>query len=483
MRFSSLLRLHRSTFVLIAVSLMVGVVANLGGDYHPPDVVTKINSIDFGWPCVYGQAVSHKSGSPIILSLWNHTQINEWHFGGLLIDLVVLLLIVGAVAAIWEWRRRKIKHLLQFTLADVFLGSLLVAGFYGFERYLCRDMFTERELRLTYQNPWSLDVNGQQMGVAEGSYSLNQDVPADWFWEFFRVPHTHRPYRRLRLRVQDNRGRQLTAKQEELLGRLRNVREVSFWCGISDGKVFNHWSQLQSLTFPYPNDQILTSLPELPHLHALRLGTGKFSDVGLLSLSRQPALRELFLFMCEIQGGSTFERLTTVEELGLQQVSLEQTGLDALSKMPALRDLEIQLMIDLKVPVLDWGSLSRSPQLRNLVISPALTMATRRSSNSITADSVGIEELTLASFSRIPHLETFSIRSVGITDEGVKQLAAAPRLRSLQIISLDGSLTDATLHYFAQQQLPATIILHSQSFSDEALQNFRQKLLQSSASR
>jgi len=466
--------IHRSTLILAVLVFVLGIAANFGGDYHPPEFGESTARISFGWPWAYGDWEGYSTEfnkhrrSP--WTFWRVDYVDVWYPFAFVENLLALLLIVTSLAALWEWRRRKVKHLWQFTLADILLGSLAIMAFYGVERWLCRDVFAEREFRLTLDNPMMFDEVGQSLGVAERRFSDNQDVPADWFWELFSIPETHRPYRRLALhlgRSLDEGPKQLTARQLELLGRCRGLREFScYGFTVDDVRPLKSWSQLRLLELIQVSDTQLRGLPSMPQLQSIGFCEGEVSDNGVRELHRQTKLRSLQLEHCPKVTGSGFTSLTTVEELDLNQLALNNQGLVALGEMPKLLSIHLELLIDPDNPQpLDWRPLGKARNLQRITI--AGNSPYRGSDTPIVHE---INDDGLAAIATLPQLSQLSVRSTLITDEGVRSLGAATSIHHLRIDSRHGLLTDATLDFFAEMKRPSYLTIIGEAFSKEAIQ-------------
>lgn len=465
--------IHRSTLVLAVLVFVLGIGANFGGDYHPPEFGEDTARMSFGWPWAYGdwERNGYSNYGFDRWTFWRIDRVNVWYPFAFVGNLLALLLIVTSLAALWEWRRRKVKHLWQFTLADILLGSLAVMAFYGVERWLCRDVFAEREFRLTLENPWMFDGGVQSLGIAESWLSHNQDVPADWFWQLFSIPETHRPYRRLKLELLRNKGEYLkmTDRQLELLSRCRNL--WAFHCSgfsLGDVRVLRTWQQLRSLQLHCPiDDANLRDLPTFPQLQLLGLFNGQMTDAGVGELQRQPQLRSLGLVDCERVTGTTLSSLTTVRELNLSRMKLNDQGLFSVTQLPELRRLYLQLRIDPhnRQP-LDWRFLAQSQQLIYLSID-----GNRWNSQFSPTEFHEIDDAGLAAIATLPKLGELFVGSTLITDDGVRSLAGATKIHHLRIEARHGSLTDSTLDFFAEMKRPSYIAIIAETFSKDAIQH------------
>lgn len=469
--------IHRSTLVLAVLVFVLGIAANFGGDYHPPEFGESTARMSFGWPWAYGDWERDRYNNFRFdrWTFWRLNQVNIWYPFAFVGNLVALLLITATIGAIWEWRRRKIKHLWQFTLADILLGSLAVMAFYGVERWLCRDVFAEREFRLTLENPWMFDGGGQSLGIAERPFSHNQDVPADWFWELFSIPETHRPYRRLALRLHLSRSvgdeiPTMGARQLELLGRCRELRE--FACSafkLNDDSELKPWPVLQMLQLIDVDDTQIRSLPTCPELQEVYFYHGTLTDNGLRALQRQPNLKHLYLYNLVRIDGTGLSSLTTGEALSLRHLKLNNQGLSALGEMPELRMLDLTLLIDYDNPqALGWRLLGKSRNLKRLSITD--NAPNRANELPIYHE---VDDAGLAAIATLPQLEELFVGSTLITDDGVRSLATCKKLKNLKIEARHGLLTDATLDFFAEKKWPNELFIIGDNFSTEAIQRLQ----------
>ena len=204
----------------------------------------------------------------------------------------------------------------------------------------------------------------------------------------------------------------------------------------------------------------------MPQLQSIGFCEGEVSDNGVRELHRQTKLRSLQLEHCPKVTGSGFTSLTTVEELDLNQLALNNQGLVALGEMPKLLSIHLELLIDPDNPQpLDWRPLGKARNLQRITI--AGNSPYRGSDTPIVHE---INDDGLAAIATLPQLSQLSVRSTLITDEGVRSLGAATSIHHLRIDSRHGLLTDATLDFFAEMKRPSYLTIIGEAFSKEAIQ-------------
>lgn len=143
------LKLHRSTWVVGAIALILGcliVLPGLGVEYSlnaSPQVVSV--GYEHGWPYPFLKRTASGSSQPLCgvpwlsweaWQVWYSHGDNEFSFRNLMFDTLVLMASVVMAIAAWEWRLRR-SRLMQISLAGLMVLITLVAlplGWYTYHR-------------------------------------------------------------------------------------------------------------------------------------------------------------------------------------------------------------------------------------------------------------------------------------------------------------------------------------------------------------
>ncbi len=192
-------------------------------------------------------------------------------------------------------------------------------------------------------------------------------------------------------------------------------------------------------------DALLGSLPELPRLKKLTLGTG-LTDEGLLCLRMLPSLEALMIGPSRITG----------------------TGLATLTNIPSLRVLELH-QADLPAPQ-DWAALGKLSLLERLELMHTRSKVT----DAHVAGLVDLEALEDLTLSAIVVRDRQAIARLDVTDEGLTHLAKLKRLKRL---SLTGApITDEGLQKLATLPQLERLELWACGVTEQGLEQLKQKL-------
>jgi hypothetical protein len=224
----SLPRLHKSTIIIGLFAAVVAVLLEVPGRVVSGSafIDTEVNEIEHGWPWVYLRRDVRLEGpdfdvpanrqmrwkvpsfSPPEFETWADLPMGgvpwlrpaNWRFwqsiddGGtrrrdfnvvrLLTDIAVALCLVIAIAAAWEFRRRRRPHILSFGIADMLLAVTAASTTLGWLVYMKNEHRREQQLANDLQQSSFVLMPGEEVCVAPRWYrSLCGDglVP-NFFW-------------------------------------------------------------------------------------------------------------------------------------------------------------------------------------------------------------------------------------------------------------------------------------------------------------
>jgi hypothetical protein len=193
-------RLHLSTWLVMLSVTMIVALVEVPGEYFANDTDrVGLPVFNHGWPRIYLKR-HWAYPTPVQYFLTNVAEDDQkapwlvpyqWtfyeNFGesrlslpNLILDLMVALLIVAIAGALFEWRRRKRSRLIQFTLRELLLLTLLTAGVFSWWRTEHNRRSIEQEL----VNQHGLDrfvKNNQYMGPAVLRKLLGLGCLDDWY--------------------------------------------------------------------------------------------------------------------------------------------------------------------------------------------------------------------------------------------------------------------------------------------------------------
>jgi Leucine-rich repeat (LRR) protein len=193
-------------------------------------------------------------------------------------------------------------------------------------------------------------------------------------------------------------------------------------------------------------DTIVPTLPNLPRLRKLTLGTG-LTDEGLLHLQGMPALAELVI----------------------GPAHLTSKGLAALASLGSLKALRLE-QADLASPDA-WAALGKLSFLERLSLRHTRSKVT----DACVSHLVGLQSLTDLSLDAIVIKDRKAISYLDVTDEGLSHIA---KLKKLQRLSLrDARITDEGLQRLAELPDLKWLNLRGCEVTEEGLQHLKKRLL------
>ena len=197
-----------------------------------------------------------------------------------------------------------------------------------------------------------------------------------------------------------------------------------------------------ALTETSATSQGVGNFADLPNLYDLRIFNPQRPLVDLHTLPRLPRLRELLLAN---QGGETKFDAASVSDckeltkVALWNVSIDDTGLEQLAKLPRLENLAI-----ITGRVSDRGMIAigkmanlESLTLKWLSVRPEslVHLAGLKKLRYLTLGTTPVRDADVSHLQRLPALEVLRLNLSGssLTDEGLDELLKIPTLRTLDI--------------------------------------------------
>ncbi len=394
------LRLHFSTVLLLLFAALALAGVNLSSFAGVDPLEQRV--LRYGWPATcFTRTADASLLSFLPGDAWPRSTIS---FGALAFDLLLAFALLAALAVASE-RRRRWRHVLQFSLSELLIFTLLLGG-------LCSWAFHDYRRQ---------QVALDQLATLDGGIGVDQALP-EWLWR--QLPYL--PGGRLKpldkivsvtlLNVFPKDLEQLDA-----LSGLTHLKRLEFHNEIDGG----HGPVGVS-----PDDRQLRLVSQLNQLEKLRLCGERISDAGLSSLERLSRLRDLELSCPNVTdaGLAHVAQLDRLERLQIWQGRISQSGLALLARLPRLKSLHLGLYNSLGSQLL--ASLKQLPALKSLKLSNA---------------EFGDAELT--ELGGLDRLEQLSLVQSRVGGDGLARLAGLRRLQSLCILS--SSVTDESLDALA----------------------------------
>lgn len=407
-------RLHLSTWLLLMLPAAALGLANLPGERV--DIIASRHSFnestcEHGWPRVWLVRDPVWFNSASVWALTDDVCRVDWL--ALAADLLTALTLLVAIAAAIEWRRRRRHRIWQFSLGDMILAMLVVAGAMSWcvRRHQALARFASTS-----------NVSSNVLG-GYGSISWQFSLPI-WISDF--VPDDERVLSSLwrlglirfddcEIDLPDNAA--ALASLQLLLACGRDDVCLTVAKDSTDSLGVRSLSDLRHLRLDQLNNEIVESLNALTELRTLELA------------DTCPRLTRA--------GAARLGRLTQLRSLVASKRCLGDAGVAAIAGLPKLEAVAISGASDA-----DLAQLSKLKRLRYLAFPDT------------TATDAG-----LAPLAALKSLEILELHGSRITGTGAAALAELPRLRKLDLTScglsdaglaglagLD-SLTDLSLRY------------------------------------
>ncbi len=383
-------RLHRSTWVLTLLPAAVVLLLNVPGEVTGQRTVfwdnpsleyfSEASSEDFsvvhGFPAVYLRRALPSGVDPgddlpatVVWQLTN--DVYELRVGVLLLNVVVGAIFLAIFAAAVEWRRRRRKRFLQFTLFEV-LATFAVVG--AFMAWWTHERASDLELR----------DNLEKVGNGDRIVSRFPQWLRSWVGDEALLPlHFNRPV----FSIQDW-NEETHEPIKYLIGKYPDAAPLMVnLFGNSDDDP----AEMQK-TF-----RKLGELVGVRHLHVNQRAFGEW-------VFHCPNLRTLVV--------EAANPLTTGRygEFKLKNDPL----LNRLKELPNLATFEL------------WGFDATDRELEAITGAASIT--------GITAGGLGITDVWIESLSRLPHLKWLTLEVSSIDDKGLKRLSDIKTLESLSLV-------------------------------------------------
>lgn len=433
-------RLHASSAIVLLLAAAVLIALNISSFVGVDPLERRV--LRYGWPvaCLSRPAAA----APAEPSEWR-TQAT-FAYGAFALDAALGLSLLALATAAAEQRRRRWRHLLQFSLAELLIFMLVLGGVCGWAFHDYR------------RQQAALD----QLADLEQSVGVDQSLPG-WLWQ--RLPYL--PGGRLKpldkvtsialANSASNDMPRLDALQELVhLKRLEFRNEQGNELGESGDDELRLVSKLRGLVkLRIYGDRVsnagLANLARLTRLKDLELSCPNVGEAGLAHLANLDQLRRLQISQCRITPAA-LERLADLKQLESLDLGLEEgvTGpiLASLARLSALQSLKLS---GLEVSDAELAELERLEQLEHLSL-----FQTK------------VSGAAFARLQKLPRLQSLSVAVSPVTDESLAALAEFPRLKRLALLFT--RVTDAGVARLAMlERLERLEISESPSYNLEGL--------------
>lgn len=381
-----------------------------------------------GWPCVYLENnvkdwwIWDSEEPPI--SRWDLTSaVHRRRLGGLAVDIFAALGVVAAAGAAFEWRRRRRYRLLQFSLAEIMLLTLVCAvglGWYARER--ARDA----------RRRAALNALGE---MAQYSFTL------DGSDREFVGPQAVGPakFRALKELLDADSQPVLTVARPLSDAELDRLKQLT---------------DLHRLEFLHADDAKIACLAQTPNLRSLRFD----HNLDFLALLSEQPLRErrqrLTPARLALLGG-----LKKLQQLEIVSTDLGDAGMAHLAALNRLETLDLSLSNRMIVQKLgsdpsEWFEHYHTKNGANDSIKPQKRVTDAGLSHLKSLDRLRVLRLPgthlsdagLEHLANLKRLEELDLRHTNLSGAGLAHLRG---LHSLKGLDLSGSkINDAGMQHF-----------------------------------
>jgi hypothetical protein len=246
-------RLHKSSFVVLALGAMTAILVEVPGRVvREMPWAQQTTEFQHGWPWVYLRRESDflKPNVAFLKNLprwsipwlsaknwefWHathkeHPSVNLWN---LVADFFAALLIVAALGAAWEWRRRRRPSMWSFRTADLLAAVAIVSGV------------------MAWLNHYRREFEREELVIEESFIGSSWDeicVAPDWMQSLMGprlIPEYFWRDTRVRIRVEDFD----LDKQFDEIATLQYIRSVDVVGRENDHFPFSKLRAIKHLTF------------------------------------------------------------------------------------------------------------------------------------------------------------------------------------------------------------------------------------------
>ncbi len=322
---------YRSTYAAMAIALLVWLLANVPGQaVHRPGIDTGgpqgpqfdlVRYFEHGWPLVYLRRFGAWQSSP-----WQPwPDVEEFAWWPLLFNVLCGAVFIGAAALLFDRWRHNRPRLLQFTLRDLLIATVLVSLAGGY--YVAHPAQRRKEIAaLEKIDEASLDfVRVHNCYWESGGPTWLRDVLGDEPLAMLNHP--------VAIEIQGD-------KAIRVLDRFPTLREVIILGPVSnEGRAaLSRLPHLVAIDVPVAGFWEMDEPTPLVHLRGLKL---RDATVSAISLRNLPALEVLDLSHAKISGDWATEvsQLPQLVCLHVAGTPLTSSDVRQLAKCPELREL------------------------------------------------------------------------------------------------------------------------------------------------
>ena len=355
-------RLHLSTWVVLFVALIVLVLLIVPGElidgdtrsylpYAPLPEAPSPGSFQHGWPWTYLERAA--DGADFSARIWGGDAwvsyppwcyVCAWSFAGddgtvfwpgvLVLDIVAAALILFLTAATVEWRRRRLRHIWQFTLRELLLVMLLLAVMLAWWR--------TNHVRLGREKDVLHFSSAFESGCSEyrGPVYLEKLVGTGFLENFFKVTS---------FSLSNNRARDVSKLESPLSDSLPDIELLVAEEGEqSDFEEIAKLRHLKSLVLfnTIVTDAESDIVSRMSSLERLCLRDSPISSKGILALRSLARLRELYLCGVEIgdQSARALAYLDSLQYLCIRESLIKRHSVAYLANLTKLKELHTVIM-------------------------------------------------------------------------------------------------------------------------------------------
>lgn len=390
----------RSTRFVFGLTMLMLLLANVPGNREHDNICRH------GWPWTYVERGGRAYWSGLTIdSVWTPYQgVCHFSFPAAIGNLLLVLAFAAAAAMLWDWRRARRRHLLQFTLADLALATGLIAAALGW---------------LTMNRSWRSDelrriAELNAGGIRVGTSAITPTWLVQWLGEdrAREILGEGRPFRLNALPLESRRS-SITADALRPAGAFTHLSSIDFNdCRIDCAGIAHLRSQATlsnvSLSGAMIDDAALATLRGARRMRFLYLSNTGITDRGLESLTELTALRDLRLPSTQISDDG-LRHMANLQDLHVLQLSGTNVGDDGMRYVGQLGALEKLQLVKTHVGDAGLAHLAGLKKLRMLELG-----GTR-------VTDAGMKEVSEMKF-----LFQIDLRKTAVTDAGLQLLEALP---------------------------------------------------------
>ncbi|MCH7725194.1 MAG: hypothetical protein IH991_01745 [Planctomycetes bacterium] len=423
-------RLHRSTVVVLVLTLSLFVLINLPGErrvtnFEPQWRHLQIEEeLQHGWPFTYvHRECEYSIFESNYARIWRPwTSIRRFSLASLCFNVAIAVGLSVVVAALFEMRRRHRRRLLQLHMSDIFIVVTAISLMLGWmQRLYHSDRHQQQaigKLNLTTYRPREPTDNRYLFLMHQFYDSHTERMLPTWIDELGILPSF-----------------------ENVIG-LRITIHANNADAISEIKHFQHLRYLYLSAWHDRADVNIEFVEDLRQLRVFHPPMG-IDDADARNLSNLTALEELRLDHTRLTDDAMvhLRRLTRLKSLTLP-VRLSNKGLQHIGNLTALEKLHLPHTMD----GADLGCLQRLTNLRELQLG------------------WGIQQDALTGVRHLCKLERLDYLPMDLSDEGLSNLINLSNLKYLRLN--ERKITDQGLVYVGRLQELEFLDLSETQISD-----------------